>query len=108
MTTTEKTPMKKLGLAELIAKVGDDKILIEPVHDNIQQARSLGKKAPGLTAITLVTSQFSPNDLLALTMGDRADTGKKVGLLIWLPREDVDRVRREHDAKPDHAIEASS
>ena len=90
-------PTKRpLPLSALIAAVGDDNIVIEPVAANLLGAKSMGKKARGLTEIALMTSQFTPNDALGLTWGDRADTGKKIGLLIWLPADVVQRIRKEY------------
>lgn len=82
-----------LSLSTLVAGVGDDHILVEPVHDNIIAARRVGKRAPGLTAITLHTTQFTPDDLMALTTGSPI---RKIGLLIWLPMDAVERVKKEN------------
>jgi len=98
--STPKTAHTPISLSKLVAGVGDDNIVIEPVAENLLSAKSIGKRAPHLTQIVLMTSQFTPNDALALTLGDRNDTGKKIGLLIWLPTEDVERVKREHAALP--------
>lgn len=76
---------KPIGLAELVARVGDDNVTIEPVDANIISARRLKEKRPsGLSEIKLLTSQTDPDDVMRLTIGQPM---RRVGMVVWIPRE---------------------
>lgn len=78
-----------LGLAELIRRVGDDNVTIEPVHDNLQGAQL---RKGGLTELRLLTSQTNPTTIID-------GSWPKIGLLVWLPRHLVDAARQAHEAE---------
>lgn len=89
---------KPLPLSELVAKVGDAKIKIEPVNANVTDIREIkqrGPKGERLCRITLLTSVLTPNDVMGLTF-DPPRAGGMTGLLIWLPTTEVERVKKEY------------
>lgn len=68
-----------MKLSELIAHVGDENILVEPVASSLIGNVTL--KKDGFTQISLMTKGTSPMDVMS---------GQgKVGLLIWLPRDKI-------------------
>lgn len=83
----DKRVSRKLGLIELISRIGEDNILIEPTHDNLCGAQS---RKGGLTEIRLLTSQVNPTQIAS-------NSWPKVGLVVWMPRELVDKVREDFE-----------
>lgn len=82
------------SLSQIITAIGDDNICCEPVDANITNAQSIKTRGPNrerLTRITLLTSQFTPDDALALTMPEGDRPQGKMGIVIWFTREDYAR-----------------
>lgn len=84
----------KMGLAELVRRVGDENIVLEPIESNVQGAKALTGMARGLTEIRIVTSQTNPNQIMGLTTGTPLP---KIGLVIWFDRDRYDKAKQEHD-----------
>lgn len=85
-----------LPLDVLIEGVGLDKVEIEMVHERLTGATALSKRKAGIsgvTQITLHTLCFTPNDAMALATNGAYI--RKLGMLIWMPNDDVQRVKRE-------------
>lgn len=87
--TTEKPP---ISLAELIRRVGDDNIRIEPIDANVQGARLVS--GGRLTELRILTSMTNPNQIMGLAEGVPLPS---IGLVIWFPRHLSDRARMEYD-----------
>lgn len=93
-----------LGITELCRRIGDDHIRLQPLLDVITNVTTIAKPKrrgapyhPGVR-ITFLTDQ--------ITCGEIA-TGecKMVPLLLWLPKELVDKARAEHKAEfPDDRV----
>jgi len=89
MTTEAKKPM---GISELVARIGDDNIRIEPIEANVQGAKLIDRGK--LTELRIVTSMTNPSQILGLTDGRPLPN---LGLVLWFPRHLSDRARLEHD-----------
>lgn len=76
-----------MNITELVAKIGPENILVQPLNECIVNATSL-KKHPGDTRVTFITNQFSPGDLLGRE-------GCKIGLILWFPKHISDRIDAE-------------
>lgn len=86
MTTATKAP---LGISELVRRVGDDNIHVEPIEPNLQGAKLVERGR--LTEIRIVTRMTTPNEVAA------PGPLPNVGMLIWFRRDHFDRARLEHD-----------
>lgn len=75
-----------MKLSALIASVGDENVnaqlLAESLHGN-------QKSKGGMSIITFVTDQISLLDLIS-------GQGSKIGFVIWLPREAVEKAIAEN------------
>lgn len=66
-----------MKLSELIAFIGDENVLVEPITSSIVGNVTLKKN--GDTLISVITRGMKPEDVL---------TGRgNIGLLVWLPRD---------------------
>lgn len=70
-----------MSIIELIQHVGEENVAIQRIDQSIISANS-GKN--GVAKLTIETNQFSPNDLMALTCGQRP---KMHGLILWIPSD---------------------
>jgi len=71
-----------MKMSELILAVGDDNVVFQNL---LNDAQSVDKTKHG-TKITFYTDQVAAEELLG---GDSSKT-KKLGLVVWLPRDKVD------------------
>lgn len=73
-----------LDIIDLLQEVGIEKVFVQNVLENMTNAQA---RKGGETAITFVTGShiFSPNDAIS--------DPRYVGLVVWMPAEDVKRVR---------------
>ena len=73
-----------MKLSELILKVGDDKVRFQ-ILQNALSGISLGKE--GDSKVTFFTNAITPNDVMQ---------GKgKIGLVVWIPREEWEKVAKD-------------
>ena len=73
-----------MKLSELILKVGDDKVRFQ-ILQNALSGISLGKE--GDSTVTFFTNAITPNDVMQ---------GKgKIGLVVWIPREEWEKVAKD-------------
>lgn len=70
-----------MTITELIQHVGEENVLIQRIDESITGCR---KGKSGISIMCIETNQFSPNDLLDLTNGQRP---KMHGLILWLPTD---------------------
>jgi hypothetical protein len=76
-----------MKLSILLQKIGEDKIRLQRLDEALVSAKT---KKDGLTThITFVTQQAQAMDY------HRGMTPKMHGIVLWLPREDMDRVLKE-------------
>lgn len=84
-----------MTLTQLLRRIGDDKLLVQPLSPiNAVRRRN------GDTEVTFLTDQLDPGDLL---IGKPA----KVGLVVWVKREDVEAATAAGYA-PDPLLEPKS
>ena len=74
-----------LSLSRLIELVGNDHVQLEMLPQNITNAQRV--KKPAGTHLTMFSQVFSPDDLLAWSMGPRGDTPRKVGFVVWMTED---------------------
>lgn len=80
--------MSKLSIVELLQRVGDDKVFVQNLTENMTGAR---KKKNGDVAVTFVTG----DQYFGINERAFGEPVPYVGLVVWLPREDVERVKAE-------------
>jgi hypothetical protein len=68
-----------MNLSELISRVGDDNVTLQPLMECITDA----KQRKTATAITFLTDQMS---VAEVAIGNP----KKIGLVVWLPKDKLD------------------
>lgn len=83
-----------MGLTELLRRIGDDHVVLEPVESNIQGAKVV-RGAKHLTEIALLTTQTNPSQIMGLASGQRLP---KIGIVIWFPRERYEQALADHAA----------
>mgnify|MGYP007100094249 CR=1 FL=1 len=80
-----------MKMSELILAVGDDNVLMQNLLNDAQQ---IDKTKHG-TKITFYTDAISPEEMLG---GNRT---KKLGLVLWLPRDKVEAaIAAEKNKRP--------
>lgn len=70
-----------MGLQELITRIGEHNIQVQCINTSFIKAKY--KAMLEDTEVTFTTNQTTPDEL-------QADSGK-VGLIIWLPREEAEK-----------------
>jgi hypothetical protein len=73
-----------MKLSELIAKIGDDKVKFQ-ILQNALSGISLGKD--GDSKVTFFTNAITPSDVM--------QSKGKVGLVVWIPREEWEKVSKD-------------
>ena len=79
---------RPLGIIELLTRVGEERVTLQSLNDAFHQAR---RRKDGVTVVSFGSMMITPNDLIA----EPAD----IFLVIRLPRADVERAKKEHQAK---------
>lgn len=75
--------MSNKGICELIAAIGNDSVTYQIVNNSISNI----KKKRDCTEVSFLTSELTPNDVMM-------DSGK-VGIVVWVSREDYAVARNE-------------
>lgn len=83
-----------MGLAELLRRIGDEHVSLEPVEANVQGAKLVAKGK--LTELRLLTSQTNPTQIMALVNGRPLP---KVGLVIWFDRARYEKALADHNTE---------
>ena len=73
-----------MKLSELIAKIGDENVKFQ-ILQNALSGISLGKD--GDSKVTFFTNAITPSDVM--------QSKGKVGLVVWIPREEWEKVAKE-------------
>ena len=73
-----------MKLSELILKIGDDKVKFQ-ILQNALSGISLGKD--GDSKVTFFTNAITPSDVM--------QSKGKVGLVVWIPREEWEKVSKD-------------
>lgn len=87
---------KPLGILELLNRVGEDNIAIQNVlTDSFIAAK---KRKGGFTEISFGTDAVSCEELML-------GRPKRVGLMVWMPADLVEKAKAEHAAESGEASE---
>ena len=73
-----------MKLSDLILKIGDEKVRFQ-ILQNALSGISLGKE--GDSKVTFFTNAITPSDIM--------QNKGKVGLVVWIPREEWEKVAKE-------------
>lgn len=73
-----------MKLSQLIAKIGDENVKFQ-ILQNALAGISLGKE--GDSKVTFFTDAITPSDVM--------QNKGKVGLVVWIPREEWEKVAKE-------------
>lgn len=73
-----------MKLSELIAKIGDKKVTFQ-ILQNALAGISLGRE--GDSKVTFFTDAITPSDIM--------QNKGKVGLVVWIPREEWEKVAKD-------------
>lgn len=79
------------GIIELLTRVGEDHVRVQNVQEVSIGVKERGRGRDRVTEITFVTDQITPSEFLLREP-------RMVGLVVWLPRERVERAQAEHEA----------
>jgi hypothetical protein len=79
-------PDRPLGIIELLTRIGEENVCLQNL---LESATSVEARKRGQTAITFLTNQMNPSDLVQATP-------TKIGLVLWLPADLVEKARQEH------------
>ena len=80
-----------MGVIELLRRVGEDYVRVQNVVESMAGIRLKGKRGRQYTEITFGTDAITPSDVM------RNDC-PMVGLVLWLPRNLVEKAKAEHAA----------
>lgn len=80
--------MKPLGIIELLTRIGEDNVRLQNL---LETATNFASRKRGFTAITFLTKEMTPSQV----MSGKPD---KVGLVVWLPTDLVEKAKAAHDA----------
>lgn len=75
--------MSNKGICELIAAIGNDSVTYQIINNSISNI----KKKRDCTEVSFLTNELSPNDVMT-------DSGK-VGIVVWVSREDYTSARNK-------------
>lgn len=79
---------KRLGIIDLLTRCGEEKLRVQFVGPSMT---NITTNKRGESRITFATDQLTANDVMG-------GTGM-MGIIVWVPAEDVQRAKDEHDAE---------
>lgn len=93
-----------MNIVQLLDNVGHTKLSFQWLHECVTNARAVGRgtgrerlRVSAATSVTFQTEAMQPADLIR--------TPKNVGLIIWIPRADFERVQAEVRAEKEKKAE---
>lgn len=75
--------MSKKGICELIAAIGNEAVAYQLVNSSISNI----KKKRDCNEVSFLTNELSPNDVMT--------NSGKVGIVVWVSREDYAAARNQ-------------
>ena len=75
--------MSKKGICDLIAAIGNDAVTYQIVNSSISNI----KKKRDCTEVSFLTNELTPNDVMT--------NSGKVGIVVWVSREDYSAARNK-------------
>lgn len=75
--------MSNKGICELIAAIGNDAVTYQLVNSSISNI----KKKRDCTEVSFLTNELTPNDVMT--------NSGKVGIVVWVSREDYTAARNK-------------
>ena len=81
--------MKPLGIIELLTRVGEEHIRLQNLLESATNFQQRGKRGRHHTAITFLTNQITPSEVLH-------GNCRQVGLVLWLPAVLVEQAQADH------------
>ncbi len=88
------SPTKKLGIIELLTRIGEENIKLQNLVESATNFALRGKRGHQETAITFLTDQMTPDEIFR-------KQPRHVALVLWLPTDLVEAARKAHDAELD-------
>ncbi len=86
-----------MTIREMVTTAGAlEHVAVQFLNDCIQNVQSVGKRANRYSKVTFSTNAITPDDVFWLTLSE-ADRAKRqrpkfVGVIVWIPTEDYDRM----------------
>ena len=78
-----------LSISELVAGVGDGKVFVQNLRENLTGVRTRTKGRESVVSFVTGSQFISPSEAVS------DEPAEYVGLVLWLPTVDVERVKSE-------------
>ncbi len=88
-----------MTIREMVKAAADlEHLALQYLNDCVQNARTMGKRGHQYTKVTFTTDAMTPNDLMWLACDAPRPVERKpkfVGVILWIPMQDYERMSGE-------------